>query len=460
MFNLDVSFKRILKNFAANVFGQGMSAFYQIVSIPLFLHYWSTQMYGEWIVMFTIPSLLWSLEGGLAAVASNRMTVASASGNWEFVNVIYQNVLFAQGVLAVLLMSLTLLVTSTVDLQHYFKFTQISATNTSIILVLLMIYMLSGFYMSLFRAAYRASEMEARGIMANNFWKLTDFGVCVLVLVTHHHPLFFAVTSTGVAFLWAFLIYADVRRTCPRVEFGIGRATWHQTKQIMVDGFPLLAGQAGTAFFLQGYPLVINQVLGAPAVVAFATVRTVTRMIIQLIWIISGSSGPEVARSYGRQDWQTYLRLLKIILASALWGGVATLLLLSTLGPWVIELWTSGKVTMGHFPLFLFSISIALQGLWGVGSGILVCSNMHHLFNYLYLGITLCALLLARLALPVWGFEAVPGVMVIQDAVLMIIVVMLCRSKLSHITFSDLYPVFTFDFYWSKIRSLLNRSRA
>ena len=456
--SFSLSIKRVMKNFAANALGQLMNGLYQIVSIPLFLHFWSKQGYGEWLVLFSIPSLLWSLEGGLAGVASNRMTVASSAGDWELANSLFQNIFLAQGVLTFLVLGLGALLISTVDVQHYLGFQQISPADTSTVLMLLLCYMLVGFYISLFRAIYRAAEFEDRGIMVNNLFRLSDFLITVGVLVCHGHALFLAEAILTGAVFWTLLVFSDVRRVCRRIEFGIKRASWHETKGIMRDGIPLLAGQAAMAFYLQGYPLVINRVLGASSVVTFVTVRTVSRAILLLNQVVCLSSAPEVSRSYGRQDWPAYVRLLKIMLISAFAAGFITLVGLTLFGPWAIALWTGNKVAISHTLLFLFSISIALQGVCGVGGIVLVCSNMHHLYNYLYLVVTLTALGLASFILPIFGFAAVPGTMVVQDIMLTVLVFTLCKSKLSHISLGDLRSIFSSDFYWGKAQALFNRS--
>jgi O-antigen/teichoic acid export membrane protein len=452
---LSIHLKRVQRNFAANVLGQVMNAVYQLISVPLFLHFWNKQLYGEWLVLFSIPSLLWSLEGGLAGVAGTRMTLAGSAGDWDLVNSVFQNILLAQTALSAVLLATSVAVVATFDLHDHLGFSLISGPDAAFVLVLLLGYMLAGFYMSLFRAAYRASELEARGIMSTNSWRLTDFLLTVAVVGSHGQPLLLAKALLGSALFWGILVYIDVRRTCPRVEFGFARASGAQLKSVFIDGLPMMAGQAATAFFLQGYPLVINRVLGASSVATFATVRTVSRAVLLMIQVVVGSSAPEVSRSYGRQDWLTYLRLLKIMLACALWGGALSLLGLTLAGPWVIAEWTSGRVVIGHAPLFLFAASVALQGIWGVGGVVLVCSNMHHTFNYLYFLVTLGALVLAGFVLPIWGFSAVPGTMVLQDVILTVLVVILCKSKLSHISLSDLRPVFTLGFYWEKLKSAL-----
>ncbi len=453
MSTFNISIKRVFRNFAANAFGQAMSGVYQFISVPLFLHYWNRQGYGEWLVLFSIPSLLWSLEGGLAGVASSRMTLASSSGNWELANSLFQNVMLIQSIFSGIMLAAAIAVSSSVKLGTYFGFTQISNADTSLIIVLLIAYMLAGFSGSLTRAAYRASEIEARGVMASNLWRMAEFCVIAVVLATHGNPVFLAQCMLVCVLASTILVYFDVRRTCPRVEFGISRASWAQAKSIFIDGLPLLSGQAAVALSLQGYPLIINRALGASFVVTFVTIRTVSRMILLFINVISFSSAPEVSRSYGRKDWLVYVRLLKIMLTCAICGGAITLVMLTTAGPWIISKWTAGKVVVAQLPMFLFSISIALQGIWAVGSVVLVASNMHHLFNYLYLSITLVGLFLASQITPFVGFTGIPATMVMQDTLIVAAAVLLCQSKLNHISLKDLGSVFTFDFYRKHIKA-------
>lgn len=457
MASFSISIKRVLNNFAANAFGQAMNGVYQFVSVPLFLYFWNKQGYGEWLVLFSIPGLLWSLEGGLAGVASNRMTVAASAGNWELANSLFQNVLLIQGIFSGLLLTGAIVVASTLKLGTYFGFTQNSNSATATIAVLLVGYMLIGFCLSLLRAAYRASEIEARGVMANNLWRMAEFAMVAIVLAAHGSPVFLAKSILICALIATLLVFIDVRRTCPRVDFGIGRASWSQARSILIDGLPLLSGQVAVSLFLQGYPLIINRAIGASFVVTFVTIRTVSRMVLLFIQVVSFSSAPEISRSYGRKDWEVYLRLLKIMITCAICGGAITLVMLTTLGPWIIAKWTAGKVIVDHLPIFLFGVSIALQGLWAVAGVVLVCSNMHHLFNYLYLGVTIAGLWLANAITPTFGFTAIPATMVLQDSSLLVIAIVLCQSKLSHIRFRDVGSVFTFGFYRKHLKAARNR---
>ena len=100
--------RRFLKNFTATSLGTLITICGQLFCIPLFLHVWSKQLYGEWLVLTAVPSLVQSLEGGLGVLAANRMTLASAAKDWRGANEIFQTTVACQILISVLLYGATL----------------------------------------------------------------------------------------------------------------------------------------------------------------------------------------------------------------------------------------------------------------------------------------------------------------------------------------------------------------
>jgi len=50
----------------------------QLVGVPIFLHFWSVPLYGNWIVLSAIPSYLSFSSVGFGSVAGNEMTMRVA----------------------------------------------------------------------------------------------------------------------------------------------------------------------------------------------------------------------------------------------------------------------------------------------------------------------------------------------------------------------------------------------
>jgi O-antigen/teichoic acid export membrane protein len=449
-----LSFQRFLQNFAAHSFGQVVNIVAQIFSVPAFLHYWSTTEYGEWLVVTSIPSLLWTLDNGLSGLAASRMTVASGSGDWAKANIIFHNVLLIQGLLSLFILAVGGWFVLAGNVSAVFGLAHMNRVESGEVLFIMIIYMLLGYCLGLLRAAYRACMMEARGVAVENLRKLTDLGTLIAVLSFRGHAVALALGMLASMSLWAIGSFIDVRRRCPQIKFAFGPISGPQLRSMLVDGLPLMAGTGAGAFFLQGYPLIVNSVLGPVAVVTLMTVRVASRALLQLVGMVSTSSSSELSRTYGSRDWTGYLRLLKVLIAVTVWSAVGACVGLTLAGPFLVDKWTSGKVLVDHQLMFLFALSIACQSGWSACGSILFSTNMHHSFNYAYLLLTLAGLAGAYAAMHAFGFIGAPLVMVMVDALLLIWTLHLCHRKLTFIPLAALACVFQPTFYLQKLQEL------
>jgi O-antigen/teichoic acid export membrane protein len=465
------SFQRFLHNFAAHGFGQIVNVLAQLVVMPAFLHYWTPTEYGEWLVITSIPSLLWTLDNGLSGLAANRMTVTSGAGDWTTTNLIFHNVLLIQGMLSLLILAASGLFVSFFDVSAMFGFTRypqlahhaaaelLTRQAAGEVLFIMVLYMLMGYGLGLLRAAYRACLLEARGVAVGNFERLTNFGATILVLTMHGHAVALALGVVISMSFWLVFSYFDVRHRCPKITFAFGPLSRTQLRAMTVDGLPVMAGTAASAFFLQGYLLLVNSLLGPVAVVMLNVIRTSSRSLLQAVGMVSSASGPELSRAYGARDWESYLRLLKVLLAVTIWASVAVGVGLALFGPWVVHVLSSGKVHVDHTIMLLFAISVACQSGWNACGSILYSTNMHHAFNYANFFLTLAGLAAAEVVIRIMGFTGVPLVMIVVDGLLLAWALLLCRRKLSFVPLTSLLNVFNPAFYLRKINDFTGHTR-
>jgi O-antigen/teichoic acid export membrane protein len=220
-----------------------------------------------------------------------------------------------------------------------------------------------------------------------------------------------------------------------------------------------MAGTAAGALFLQGYPLIVNAVLGPVAVVTLTAIRAASRTMLQITGMVSNASSSEMARSYGSRDWDGYLRLLKVLAAVTVWTSIGVGVVLTVGGPWLIAKWTSGRVVVDHPIMLFFAISVACQSGWSACGSILFSTNMHHAYNYANLLLTLAGLAAADVVIRFAGFTGVPLVMMIVDLTLLAVALGLLRAKLSFIELGSLLNIFHPLFYFRKLDHLLQHAR-
>jgi hypothetical protein len=75
--------RRLLLGFLSNWLNKLASTIIQFVQIPVFLHFWSTPLYGEWMVVNSIPTYLSFSNIGFGTVAGNEMTMMVAREDRE-----------------------------------------------------------------------------------------------------------------------------------------------------------------------------------------------------------------------------------------------------------------------------------------------------------------------------------------------------------------------------------------
>ena len=76
---MDSSVKRRLTlGFISNWISRLASTIIQLVQVPVFLHFWTVPLYGEWMIVNSIPSYLSFSNIGFGSVAGNEMTMMVA----------------------------------------------------------------------------------------------------------------------------------------------------------------------------------------------------------------------------------------------------------------------------------------------------------------------------------------------------------------------------------------------
>jgi O-antigen/teichoic acid export membrane protein len=65
---------RLIKGIGANTLGLIVTIIIQIIQVPLYLTFWGITLYGEWLILYAIPSYLLMSDIGFGNVAANEMT--------------------------------------------------------------------------------------------------------------------------------------------------------------------------------------------------------------------------------------------------------------------------------------------------------------------------------------------------------------------------------------------------
>jgi O-antigen/teichoic acid export membrane protein len=349
----------------------------QLFSIPVFLHFWGAEKFGEWLMISAIPAYLAMSDMGFGTVAGNDMTMRAAREDFAGAVVTFQSTwrlvtLMSLALAVVLLPAIALL-----PIEHLLRLNAISFPNAKVTLLILAIDALVCLQTSLPVSAFKAAGLNHMAALGVNFIRVIEV-VCVLTaVILGRGPICIATTLLIVRAIGNFALAITATRLIPWLSFGFAHATWSSVRDLLRPAMAFMAFPASNAFSLQGALLAIGIVLGPVYVAMFAPIRTVSRAVVQATEIFKLSFWPELSAAYGAGNLALARKLHRLACQLALVLSGCIVFALTTLGPRLLRLWTHGKIPIDLPTFYILLAGAALTSLWNTSSAVPIAANLH-----------------------------------------------------------------------------------
>jgi O-antigen/teichoic acid export membrane protein len=153
--------------------------------------------------------------------------------------------------------------------------------------------------------------------------------------------------------------------------------------------------------------------------VTFSTLRTLTRISLQLVLAASHAAEPELAAIHGSGDRTLLRSLYQHTLRASLWLAAGSALFLAACGNWILDVWTQGKVEMDVALFSWLLLTSVASVLWYGALTTLKAANRHSRASLLYTVTAASAVALSAMLLSSTGILAAAGLsLLISDFVL------------------------------------------
>jgi O-antigen/teichoic acid export membrane protein len=203
------------------------------------------------------------------------------------------------------------------------------------------------------------------------------------------------------------------------LRLGFANARRSELRALVRPALANVAIPLAHALNIQGMVLVVGAVLGPVAVVVFSTLRTLTRLVLQLVLSVSHAVEPELARAWGTGDQSLMRRMYVHSMSAAFWMAFVAAVGLHFLGGAIITLWTRGKVVMDATLFDWLLVSAVASVLWYSGLNLLKAANLHLGGAVCYVLASLAAVVAATLFLQETGRLADAGLaLLVMDAIM------------------------------------------
>ena len=386
--------RRLLLGFLTNWVGKISATIIQLIQVPIFLHFWSVPLYGEWMIVNSIPAYLSFSNAGFGSVAGNEMTMLVARDDREGALRVFQSCWWLIAIICTATIALFSGALYYLPAARLLKLSAMSEADAKWVIFYLGVSVLLGQLEQLLQSAYRCIGRYSYGTFMKNMFSLFAF-VCILISVVlgggvRQTALVYAIVNIAGTLLFCIL----VRRDIPWIEYGWKNASFAEIRKLARPAIAFMGFPLGNALNLQGTLLAVGYALGPTEVVVFGTARTVSRVALQMVAMVNNTFEPELSIAYGARNYELTRTLLRRACQLALVVAFVIVIVMMTFGPWFLTHWTGGHVPPSRALLSILLVVVVFYALWSTSSTLMTSTNQHQrLATYYLIGTSLTCVL-------------------------------------------------------------------
>jgi O-antigen/teichoic acid export membrane protein len=372
---------RVLASMGALLVGQGVTAAIQLLSLPLFLHFWDTARYGKWVMLTAVPAYFSMSDAGMLPVAANRITMLRAASDDAQANAVFQSALALVIVAIGLVGGGSALVLGLIDAT-------VLDTDSRLALWLLITATLLGLFGGLYDAGFRAYGSYAHGVLYANAIRGLEFCGMGMALVIGGSFTAAALGLLGTRALGSLALGLYCRKAFPELRWGLAHASRAELRGLLQPALTFMAFPLGNALSIQAITLVVGALFGTVVVATFNTYRTLSRLVLQMVSTLGNALWTEFSRLYGAGERE---HLQRVYHRSLVLGGVISLaasLAMIPMAPLLLQWWTHGKIGFDAPVFLLFALVTLTGGLSTVPRVLLLSTNRHSRLGVFFLGLS------------------------------------------------------------------------
>lgn len=355
--------KGIISNGLANVVQKIVRIADQLLLVPFFLTHWGAAMYGEWLTLTIIPSVLAFSDLGFGSAVSNSFVLAYAAGDKQKAADLKKSGFWIITFSVLLGVVLTAVAMAVCMKMHLFDKSQINAYDAMLAVVFMMVSKLISFYTQLVEGFFRGARKAALGSFLGSGSYLMNILVGLIVLLLGYGVAVFAFSQLviSVVFTIGYSIYGCRLITLNGFH---GRILKSDIIDITKKGMGYMMTPIWQSVYFQGTTFVVRVALGPEAVAIFNTVRTVCRSVNQFFSIINASIFPDLQYEYGQGHIKTVHKYFRVAVLLSMIIGFIGFIALLLFGLDLYGWWTKSVLIVPGSVWNVFMAGVLFNAVW------------------------------------------------------------------------------------------------
>lgn len=427
--------RRLIFGVASMAYGKFVSAAIQLAMVPALASAWGVALFGQWLMLATIPAFLAASDFGMGTAAGNRMIGEVARSEESEALTTFQSgfwsILICTGTIGTAVIAAVMMIP-----DHLLGLNEgMTGSEAREVLVVLILFGLLALQGSLFMAVMRAQGAFARSTTWEATIQLAEGAAVISVALSGREPIhaaFAYLTVRGVGVTGHVLL---ARRHARWLSVGLAHFRMDRARELLRPALAAMMLPLSTAGLLQGTALAVGAAAGAAAVPVFTSLRTLSRVVLQVLMTINLPILPEFTGQFARGNREWIARATAGIASFNAFAGLVGAVALGLLGEWLLEWWTGGRIVAPLAMIWLTAAAIAANTLWNPMSNLLLAVNRHLGFANIYVGASCLTVALTYVAVVQFGVTGAAATILLMDLFMLVIVTRLIRKNIGEIEF-------------------------
>jgi O-antigen/teichoic acid export membrane protein len=389
---------RISQNFLAQFLSVALHAGNRIVGVAVALAFWDKNIYGDWLLLYGAMDYLIVSDLGVTHVVASEMTIQLAAGKSESVRSLFTSSLVYLIGNRLLLLAGVLIACKLLPFGSFLGIREFSSSQVNAIILVLATHALLVPFIGIVMGVFRAVGKNARGVVYFSSILFMETMCGCFGIYRGLGPFPVALIYLGVRAIMLVVMYFDAMKNASFMRPDFRTFSLAPLKRMVLPALSMQVGAFGTAITNQGYLVIVARIFGSSAVVNFATMRTLSRLVIEPSRMASSSVGPEVSRAFGQGNTDRMRKISIQSLRFSFWLNIFGAVLAIAFGRLIFNVWTHGKIILSYSIFLPLLASIMLNILGAMATHVLSSINRHIKVTILFaissgIGVFVCGFL-------------------------------------------------------------------
>lgn len=342
------TFSRVVKGAMSAYYGQLITIVFQILSVPIFISNWGSETYGHWLALFSIPTLISTMELGFFSVAVNKIIFYKNSSEPENAKIITSTLISFFLMLLIFLMLV------------FCVFKVVSPAISTYVLLIVYAAILLSF--NFFTTLTRVDKKYHIGSFFSNTARMIEY-ISILI------PVYFLYSIDSVLIILVFIrlimltsYFFYLKTHYDFIDFIAPTKFCFFQHVSYKDALNYALLSISFILNTQAFILIVGNKFGNSAIVVFSTLRTFFRFSNQFVTAVTNSSWQEYSYLINEKDKLT--RLLNRVVLFAVLSSFTIFILYFEFGDYFLKIWVHDSISYTKEFYIVLLISVIMFSLW------------------------------------------------------------------------------------------------